>query len=100
MVSRQGVDWWEAQQDRACTLLPLAVRVVSLGEGHISQEQESKEQSQAAEVRAGVRGEKVSHVHLSHLHTVDFMNVESCSTEKGWRASVCSWCAPHTPSLK
>lgn len=68
---------------------------VSFGEGQSAEEQESKEWSQAAEVRVGVHGEKVSHVDLNHLHAVDFIKTERyCPANQRWfvhcRAAVCS----------
>ena len=58
-------------------LLRTLAERVSFGEGQTSQEQEPKEWSQAAEVCVGAHGEKVSHVHLDHLHAVDFIKTES-----------------------
>lgn len=58
-------------------LLRTLAERVSSEEGQTSEEQESKEWSQAAEVRVGVHGEKVSHVHLNHLHAEDFIKTES-----------------------
>lgn len=59
------------------SLLRTLAERVSSGEGQTSQEQESKEWSQAAEVCVGVHGEKVSHVHHNHLHAMDFIKTES-----------------------
>lgn len=61
-----------AGEDRLRTL----AERVSFGEGQTSQEQQSKERSQAVEVCVAVHGEKVSHVHLNHLHAVDFIKTE------------------------
>lgn len=76
-------------------LRTLAERVSSV-EGQTSQEQESKEWSQAAEVHVGVHGEKVSHVHLNHLHAVDFIKTESyCPANQWWFCVLTSSCFSH-----